>query len=160
MSVKIRAFVLTVSDTREVDNDLSGIEAVGLLQGIGADVVERRIVSDDLTLVRELIYSITERGDVNLILTTGGTGLGPRDNTPEATLSVIDREAPGIAEAMRRETASKTPMAMLSRGVAGIKNQTLIINLPGSPKGVSECFEVIQPVLHHAIDLLCGKTEH
>ena len=88
------------------------------------------------------------------------TGLAPRDNTPEATRNVIDREAPGIAEAMRRETAGNTPMAMLSRGIAGIRNGTLIINMPGSPKAVAQCFEVIRPVLVHAIAVISGPVEH
>jgi len=93
-------------------------------------------------------------------MTTGGTGFGQRDNTPEATRAVIEREAPGLSEAMRRETTSKTPMAMLSRGICGIRGNTLIINLPGSPRGVEECFEVIRPVLSHAVALLSGNTEH
>jgi len=97
---------------------------------------------------------------VNLILTTGGTGLGPRDNTPEATRRIIEREAPGISEAMRVETLKQTPMAMISRGVSGVCSSTLVINLPGSPKAVRESFAVIKPVLPHAIDLLAGKTEH
>jgi molybdenum cofactor synthesis domain-containing protein len=95
-----------------------------------------------------------------MILTTGGTGLAPRDNTPEATRGVIDREAPGIAEALRRETACRTPMAMLSRAIAGTRNGTLIINLPGSPKGVEECFEVLRPILAHALEQLAGNTKH
>jgi molybdopterin adenylyltransferase len=160
MSIRIKAFVLTISDTRSVEDDLSGNKLVELLTGFGAEIRGRRIVTDDLFHVRDLLYSLTEQQDVNLILTTGGTGFGPRDNTPEATRAVIDREAPGIAEAMRRETASKTPMAMLSRGIAGIRNQTLIINLPGSPKAAAECFEVIRPVLGHAIELINGKTSH
>lgn len=160
MSIRITAFVLTISDTRLVEDDVSGDKLVELLAGFGADVTGRGIVTDDLFHVRDLLYSLTERDDVNLILTTGGTGFGPRDNTPEATRAVIDREAPGIAEAMRRETASKTPMAMLSRGIAGIRNQTLIINLPGSPRAAAECFEVIRPVLGHAIDLINGKSSH
>ena len=117
-------------------------------------------MTDDLEQLRNTIYALTEREDINLILTTGGTGFGPRDNTPEATRAVIDREAPGLAEAMRRETAAKTPMAMLSRGICGIRGITLIINLPGSPKAVEECFEVIRPVLRHAVSLICGNTDH
>ena len=97
--------------------------------------------------LRETLVRLTEREDVNLIVTTGGTGFSPRDNTPEATRAVIEKEANGLSEAMRFETMRKTPFAMLSRGVCGIRNQTLIINLPGSPKGVRECFDVIKPVL-------------
>jgi molybdenum cofactor synthesis domain-containing protein len=107
-----------------------------------------------------VLYGLTERDDVNLVVTTGGTGFAERDNTPEATRAVIEREAPGLAEAMRMETLKKTPKAMLSRGVCGIRNKTLIINLPGSPKGVVECFDVIKPVLPHAINLISGKTQH
>ena len=160
MAVQIRAAILTASDSRTELDDLSGDEIARLLQETGAEIVERGIVSDDLRILREALYTLTERPDLNLILTTGGTGLAARDNTPEATRAVIDREAPGIAEAMRRETSSKTPMAMLSRGIAGTRNGTLIINLPGSPKGVVECFEVIRPVLQHAIDLISGNTRH
>ena len=97
---------------------------------------------------------------MNLIITTGGTGLGPRDNTPEATQRVIEREAPGIAEAIRAESLKVTPMAMISRGVCGVCSGTLIVNLPGSPKAVRESFSVIAPVLPHALDLLAGKTAH
>ena len=160
MSAQINAVVLTVSDTREVDDDLSGAELIRLLIEAGASVVERIIVTDDLMALRETIYGLANRSDINLVLTTGGTGVSPRDNTPEATRAVIEREVPGIGEAIRRETAAKTPMAMLSRGVAGISNGTLIINLPGSPKAVSECFEVIRPVLQHAIDLIAGEKPH
>lgn len=159
-NTKIKAAIVTVSDTRTGDNDLSGDTLVELLSSIDAEVVEKMIVSDDLEHLRNTLYTLTEREDVNLILTTGGTGFGPRDNTPEATRAVIEREAPGLAEAMRRETARNTPMAMLSRGICGIRGNTLSINLPGSPKGVRECFEVIEPVLQHAINLIAGQKEH
>ncbi len=160
MNDKITAFVLSISDTRSLKDDISGEALAELLRSYGAEVVGREVVSDDLEDIRNNLHVLTEREDINLVLTTGGTGFAPRDNTPEATRSVIDREAPGIAEAMRRETSSKTPMAMLSRGIAGIRNGTMIINLPGSPKGVTECFEVIRPVLQHAIDQIAGKTGH
>ena len=156
----INAAVVTVSDSRTAGDDLSGDKLVQLLTSIGAEIVERLIVSDDLEPLRTSLYGLTEREDINLIMTNGGTGFGPRDNTPEATRAVIEREAPGMAEAMRRETASKHPMAMLSRGVCGIRGRTLIVNLPGSPKGVEECFEVMRPVLRHAVDLISGRTEH
>jgi len=151
---------LTVSDSRTPGDDASGNTLVELLASASAEIVERSIVTDDLQHIRDSIFALCEREEINLILTTGGTGFGPRDNTPEATRAVIEREAAGIAEAMRRETAVKTPMAMLSRGVCGIRGSTLIINLPGSPKAVKECFEVIRPVLQHAVNLINGKTAH
>src|SRR5258708_18733782 len=157
---KIKATIITVSDTRRADDDLSGKRLAELLWSIGAEIVETIIVTDDLLNLRETLYTLTEREDVNLIITTGGTGFGPRDNTPEATRAVMTREAPGVAEAMRRETAAKTPMAMLSRGICGIRGNTLIVNLPGSPKGVEECFEVIRPVLGHAVAQVTGNTGH
>lgn len=156
----IKAATITVSDTRSIDNDVSGDKLAELLISIDAEIVERIITTDNLESLRNTIYSLTEREDINLVITTGGTGFGPRDNTPEATRAVIEREAAGLAEAMRRETAAKSPMAMLSRGVCGIRANTLIINLPGSPKGVEECFDVIRPVLAHAIQLINGDTDH
>ena len=156
----MRAAVVTVSDTRQADDDLSGSKLIELLIGAGAEVVERIIVTDDREQLEHTLRTLAERDDLDLIVTTGGTGLAARDNTPEATRAVIDREVPGIAEAMRRETAGKTPMSMLSRGVAGTRGNTLLINLPGSPKGVEECFEVIRPILRHAIQLLAGHAEH
>lgn len=158
--MEIRAAVITVSDTRGIDNDVSGKVLTELLKAFGASVHERMTLTDDLSHLRETIHSLAEREDINLIITTGGTGFSPRDNTPEATRAVIEREAPGMAEAMRRETASKHPMAMLSRGVCGIRGKTLIVNLPGSPKGVEECFEVIRPVLRHAVEVISGKSGH
>src|SRR5262245_26509158 len=131
MKTKIRAAILTVSDTRQIEDDLSGKKLAELLISAGAEIVEHMVVTDDLTYLRQMLFALAERKDINLVLTTGGTGFGPRDNTPEATRAVIEREAAGLAEAMRRETFSKTPMAMLSRGVAGIRGNTLIVNLPG-----------------------------
>lgn len=156
----MRAAVVTVSDTRVADDDLSGDRLSELLVSEGIEIAERVILSDELFDIRETLHSLAEREDIDLILTTGGTGFGPRDNTPEATRAVIEREAPGLAEAMRRETAAKTPMSMLSRAICGIRGRTLIINLPGSPKAVEECFDVIRPVLSHAIELLRGRTWH
>jgi molybdopterin adenylyltransferase len=160
MNAEIQAIVVTVSDSRQEETDVSGVTLFGLLLSIGAQVREKIIVSDDFGVLRETLYTLTEREDVNLILTTGGTGFAERDNTPEATRAVIEKEAQGLAEAMRFATLQKTPFAMLSRGICGIRNQTLIINLPGSPKGAQECFEVIKPVLQHAVNLLTENDAH
>jgi molybdenum cofactor synthesis domain-containing protein len=158
----IRSVVITVSDacSRGEREDKSGAALVELLSDLGATIVEHKILSDDLEPLAQTLREFAERNDVNLIITTGGTGLGPRDNTPEATQRVIEREAPGIAEAIRAESLKATPMAMLSRGVCGVSSGTLIINLAGSPKAVKESFAVIAPVLSHALDLLAGKTAH
>jgi molybdopterin adenylyltransferase len=160
MPTQIRAVVITVSDacSRGEREDASGQALVQLLREIGAEIVETKILSDDLEPLIDALRKFADRSDMNLIATTGGTGLAPRDNTPEATLAVIEREAAGLAEAMRIETLKKTPMAMISRGVCGIRSGTLIINLPGSPKGVRESFAVIAPVLNHAVALLAGKS--
>ena len=160
--VQIRAVVITVSDagSRGEREDASGQELALLLEKMEAEVVAREIVSDDLEPLSERLRAYAEREDVNLVITTGGTGFSPRDNTPEATLAVIERAAPGLAEAMRMETLKHTPMAMISRGVCGIRSGALIVNLPGSPKGVRESFAVIRPVLSHAVDLLAGHTRH
>ena len=162
MKTPIRAAVITVSDacSRGERADDSGAALVELLSESGAEVVETRILSDDLEPLVQTLESLAARADVNLIVTTGGTGLGPRDNTPEATRRVIEREAPGIAETIRAESLKVTPMAMISRGVAGVASGTLIINLPGSPKAVRESFAVIKPVLAHSVDLLAGHTRH
>src|SRR6266480_7142179 len=159
MPSQIHAVIITVSDAgfRGERKDESGEALVQLLEELGAEVVATRILSDDPDPLTDALREFADWRHVNLIVTTGGTGFSPRDNTPEATLTVIEREAPGLAEAIRMETLKNTPMAMISRGVCGIRSGALIINLPGSPKGVRESFAVIRPVLAHAIALLSGK---
>ena len=159
MANEIRTVVVSVSDTRDESNDVSGDRVRELLVDFGAVVIDKIIVSDDFENLRQTIYSLTET-DCNLILTTGGTGFAPRDNTPEATLAVIEKETPGISEAMRAESAKHTRFAMISRGVSGIRNGTLIINLPGSTKGVEQCFSVIAGILEHSVGLIEGQTNH
>ena len=160
MSKPIRAIVITISDRCAAgqSEDVSGKVLAGLLEEAGAEIYERLIVTDDLEHLVEILKRHSTRAD--LIITTGGTGLSARDNTPEATRRVIEREAPGLAEAMRNKTLENTPFAMLSRGVCGVCGKCLIINLPGSPRGVEECFAVIKPVLQHAIDQIIGNTGH
>jgi molybdenum cofactor synthesis domain-containing protein len=154
--------LITVSDgcAYGAREDLSGAALLELLEELGAEVVAKEIVSDDLEPLSEKLRSWADRREVNLIVTTGGTGFGPRDNTPEATRAILEREAPGLSEAMRAETRKATPMAMISRGVCGTRSGTIIINLPGSPKAVRESFAVIKPVLPHVMALLEGRTEH
>lgn len=159
---EIHAVVITASDacSHGEREDKSGELLIQLLTELGVRIVAKEILSDDLEALSDKLREYADRPNVNLILTTGGTGFGPRDNTPEATLRVIERSAPGLSEAMRIETQKSTPMAMISRGVSGIRSGTLIVNLPGSPKAVRESFEVIKSVLNHAIDLLSGRTRH
>lgn len=162
MTTQIKAVAITVSDacSRGEREDSSGQVLVKLLEEIGAEVVSTEIVPDDLDPLADTLRQYADRAGVNLIVTTGGTGFGPRDNTPEATRQIIEKEAVGLVEAMRIETLRNTPMAMISRGVAGIRSGTLIINLPGSPTAVRESFAVIRPVLEHAIGLLGGDSHH
>ena len=157
---KICAVIVTVSDTRTEKDDFSGKALFDLLTENEFEVVDKIIVSDDLENLKKTLTELCEKANANLIFTVGGTGFAARDNTPEATLAVIEKEAPGLAEAMRFQTLKQTAKAMLSRGVCGIRAQSLIINLPGSEKAARECFEVIKPVLPHAVNLLKGNTKH
>jgi len=160
MGQGIRAVAITLSDAcaRGERADESGVVLVELLRELGAEIVATEVLSDDLEPLKTQLLMYAGRADVNLILTTGGTGFSPRDNTPEATRAVIERDAPGLAEAMRAETLGRTPTAMISRGVCGIRAGTLIINLPGAPGAVRECFAVIRPVLAHAVSLMAGRS--
>lgn len=155
------AIVVTVSDTvsRGDAEDRSGPVAEVALASRDFEVRPRRTVPDEAALIGNLLINLIGQG-VDLIVTTGGTGFGPRDVTPEATLSVIDREAPGLAELMRAEGRKNTPMAALSRGVVGSRSKTLILNLPGSPKAVEENLNAVLPVLPHALATLSGYTAH
>lgn len=159
MASEIRAVVVTVSDrcARGEREDESGAALAALLEEAGARIVAREILPDEPGPLAERLRAYCDRADVNLVVTTGGTGLAPRDRTPEATRAVVEREAPGLAEAMRAATLDKTPAAMLSRGVCGTRSGTLVVNLPGSPRAVRECFAVIRPVLAHAVAVLAGE---
>jgi len=160
MAATIRAVVITSSDrcARGEQVDASGAALVELLSAMKAEIIATEILPDDLETLIGKLRMYADQPDVNLIVTTGGTGFSPRDNTPEATRAVIEREAPGLSEAMRLETLKQTRTAMLSRGVCGIRSNALIINLPGSPNGVRESFAVIKDVLPHAVALLTGKS--
>ena len=154
----MKVAILTVSDrsAEGIYEDQSGPLLARIVQDqTGWKVSDSAIVADEIDAIKSRIVSWCDVG-INLILTTGGTGFGPRDRTPEATRMVIEREAPGIAEALRAESSKFSPFAMLSRGKAGIRDQTLIINLPGNPKAVSESMEILLPVLPHALELIKG----
>ena len=156
----MKAAVLTVSDGVSAGerDDASGDLLIELLGAEGYEV-ERRVVPDDREAIADAIVELAEEAE--LVLTTGGTGLGPRDVTPEASAEVIDRPAPGIAEAIRADSIAKTPHGLLSRGIAGVRDRTLVVNLPGSPGGCRDGFAVLQPALRHALELLAGEqTAH
>lgn len=151
--------IITASDkgSRGEREDVSGRAIAEVLAGLG-EVKHYVVVADEQTALSEAMVHMADNLKIDLILTTGGTGLGPRDVTPEATLAVIDKVVPGIPEAMRAKSLEKTSRAMLSRAVAGLRGRTLIINLPGSPKGVRECLEVVLPALEHGLAIMKGEA--
>jgi molybdopterin adenylyltransferase len=159
--MSLRFGILTVSDrsARGERPDLSGPALVEILNAHGWIVGLTAIVPDNLAALRKILSDWADGGGLDIILTTGGTGFSPRDVTPDATRLVIDREAPGLAEAMRFESLKSTPHAMLSRAVAGMRGKVLIINLPGSPKAAVENLQIVLPVLHHAVELLRDSPE-
>jgi molybdopterin adenylyltransferase len=150
--------ILTISDSasRGERDDRSGPALVARCRELGWTIISALLVSDDPTALCNQMRTIADSGSVDVLLTTGGTGVGPRDVTPEATLEIADRVIPGLAEEIRRKGAEKTPTAVLSRGVAAIRNRTIIINLPGSPKGAVESLDAIADLLHHAVEVLHG----
>lgn len=154
----MRVAVLTISDSvsRGEREDLSGPAVIAFCRGLQWEILATRQVSDDLEAIQKQLCELADSGRLDLILTTGGTGIGPRDNAPEATQAIAQRVIPGIAEEMRRKGLEKTPTAVLSRGVAVTRAKTLIVNLPGSPKGATESIEAIAHLLPHAVHVLHG----
>lgn len=157
----MRTAVLTVSTrvSRREAEDRSGPLLAELAESAGADVALMEVVPDDYSLIEDRLHHFVD-ADMSLVFTTGGTGFTPDDITPEATRAVIERDAPGLAEAMRAEALRRTPMGILTRGVSGIAGRTLIVNFPGSPKAVEELFPVIAPTLRHVVDTLRGDGQH
>jgi molybdopterin adenylyltransferase len=155
--------ILTISDkgAEGKREDISGETIREMLSKAGSSVVKYAVVPDEWKEITETLTKWADSGKIDVILTTGGTGLSERDITPEATLSVVDKTVPGIVEAMRAKSLEKTPMAMLSRATAGVRGKCLIVNLPGSPKAVRECLEAVLPAIPHGVEIITGKvTEH
>ena len=162
MSKTLRARILVLSDAAAEGRreDRSGPAVRDLLEARGWSVVEHQVLPDDLDRIRRRLEEWTDAGDCDVVFTAGGTGLSPRDVTPEATRAVIEREVPGLSEWMRAEGAKKNPMAVLSRALVGVRKGKLIVNLPGSVRGARESLESILDMLPHAIDIVQGRTEH
>ena len=154
----MRVAVLTISDSvaKGEREDLSGPAVVAFCRGLGWEVIAGLHVADDPADIRQQLRELADSGRVDVIVSTGGTGIGPRDNTPEATQAIVDRVIPGIGEEMRRKGLEKTPTAVLSRAIAGTRHKTLILNLPGSPQGAVESLEAVAHLLPHAIHVLHG----
>jgi molybdopterin adenylyltransferase len=157
----IQAGVITVSDKGSMGQreDQSGPEVERILKTVGIEVIRRAVIPDEMHQIRNAIVDFADSQKIDLIITTGGTGVAPRDLTPDATLGVIDKEVPGMAEAMRRESYKITPHALISRAIVGIRGRTLIVNLPGSPRSVRENLAVILPALPHAIEKIKGDPK-
>ena len=153
----LKGCILTVSDTRTKENDASGKCIYDFLSNTGYQILQQDIVQDDKELIQKSLVYYVDELKADLILTTGGTGFSYRDITPEATKEVVDKEAPGISEFLRAQGLKQTERAILSRGISGIRRTSLIINLPGSPRGVKDSLEKLQNVLPHAIEMLKGK---
>lgn len=160
MSISIKVGIITASDraAKGERKDKSGLLLKSLVEKLPAEVIAYQILPDEPEALKKALCHIADRLSGDLILTTGGTGLGPRDHTPEATRSIIEKEIPGIPEAIRQASLKHTRFAMLSRMVAGIRGKTLIVNLPGSPEAIFDSFEILKPVLIHAVELLQGTV--
>ncbi len=159
--MRIKVSILTISDkgARGEREDTSGSTIQDLLKGLPSEVIHYEVIPDERDMIKEALIRCADSLHSDLILTTGGTGLSPRDLTPDATQEVIEKEVPGFSEAMRAEGLKNTPHAMISRAVCGIRKQTLIVNLPGSPKAVRECLKAILPAIPHALSKLKGDQE-
>tara|TARA_B100000945_G_scaffold175448_1_gene140721 strand:- start:28859 stop:29347 length:489 start_codon:yes stop_codon:yes gene_type:complete len=162
MNQQFKAGILTISDSGSsgTRKDVSGqiLEKIAVSNNLKIQLQE--IIPDDFDKIQETLIEWSDNGEVDLILSTGGTGLGPRDRTPEATKLILDIEVPGISEIMRIQTFSQTPFAVLSRSVSGVRSGCLIVNLPGSPSGVEQCMNIILPSINHALEMIRGWKTH